>query len=108
LRWMHETSVWWLLDSGVNYLMDLDSWVGVICFYSCILCIFTFQTGLSGCILVPKCEDHVCAHAQMCRDMKKPDIHHNLLYGTCCATRSSYHLSKQESSSCQPFYGHSR
>lgn len=25
LRWMHETSVWWLLDSGVNYLMDLDS-----------------------------------------------------------------------------------
>lgn len=25
LRWMHETSTWWLLDSGVNCLMDLDS-----------------------------------------------------------------------------------
>ncbi|CAG8158534.1 unnamed protein product [Penicillium olsonii] len=24
LRWMHETAAWWLLDSGVKYLMDLE------------------------------------------------------------------------------------
>jgi hypothetical protein len=25
LRWMHETSAWWLLDTGVKYLSNLDS-----------------------------------------------------------------------------------
>ncbi|KAJ5782295.1 hypothetical protein N7457_004069 [Penicillium paradoxum] len=25
LRWMHETAAWWLLESGVRYLMDLES-----------------------------------------------------------------------------------
>lgn len=24
LRWMHETAAWWLIDSGVKYLMDLE------------------------------------------------------------------------------------
>lgn len=24
LRWMHETAAWWLIDSGVRYLMDLE------------------------------------------------------------------------------------
>lgn len=24
LRWMHETAAWWLVDSGVKYLMDLE------------------------------------------------------------------------------------
>ncbi|KAJ5442481.1 hypothetical protein N7445_005488 [Penicillium cf. griseofulvum] len=24
LRWMHETASWWLLDSGVRYLVDLE------------------------------------------------------------------------------------
>jgi hypothetical protein len=24
LRWMHETAAWWLLDSGVKYLMELE------------------------------------------------------------------------------------
>ncbi|KAF3385058.1 hypothetical protein F1880_002395 [Penicillium rolfsii] len=24
-RWMHETATWWLLDSGVKYLMELES-----------------------------------------------------------------------------------
>lgn len=26
LRWMHETASWWLLDSGVKYLMEIESW----------------------------------------------------------------------------------
>ncbi|KAJ5370568.1 uncharacterized protein N7496_006660 [Penicillium cataractarum] len=25
LRWMHETATWWLLDSGVKYLMEMES-----------------------------------------------------------------------------------
>lgn len=25
LRWMHETAAWWLLDSGVKYLMEIES-----------------------------------------------------------------------------------
>ncbi|KAJ5152134.1 hypothetical protein N7492_010429 [Penicillium capsulatum] len=25
LRWLHETVAWWLIDSGVKYLIDLDS-----------------------------------------------------------------------------------
>lgn len=25
LRWLHETAAWWLIDSGVRYLIDLDS-----------------------------------------------------------------------------------
>lgn len=25
LRWMHETAAWWLIDSGVDYLMDLEN-----------------------------------------------------------------------------------
>ena len=25
VRWMHETAAWWLIDSGVGYLVDLDS-----------------------------------------------------------------------------------
>jgi hypothetical protein len=25
LRWMHETASWWLLDSGVRYLVDLEA-----------------------------------------------------------------------------------
>lgn len=25
LRWLHETAAWWLIDSGVKYLVDLDS-----------------------------------------------------------------------------------
>lgn len=24
IRWIHETAAWWLLDSGVKYLMDLE------------------------------------------------------------------------------------
>jgi hypothetical protein len=24
LRWMHETAAWWLIDSGVRYLVDLE------------------------------------------------------------------------------------
>lgn len=24
LRWMHETAAWWLIDSGVKYLMELE------------------------------------------------------------------------------------
>lgn len=24
VRWMHETAAWWLMDSGVRYLMDLE------------------------------------------------------------------------------------
>jgi hypothetical protein len=24
IRWMHETAAWWLVDSGVKYLMDLE------------------------------------------------------------------------------------
>lgn len=24
LRWMHETAAWWLMDSGVRYLVDLE------------------------------------------------------------------------------------
>lgn len=23
VRWVHETAAWWLLDSGVRYLMDM-------------------------------------------------------------------------------------
>lgn len=25
VRWVHETATWWLMDSGVKYLMDLES-----------------------------------------------------------------------------------
>jgi hypothetical protein len=25
LRWMHETAAWWLLDSGVKFLMEMES-----------------------------------------------------------------------------------
>jgi hypothetical protein len=24
VRWMHETAAWWLVDSGVKYLLDLE------------------------------------------------------------------------------------